>query len=97
MKPDQLYQELKDLAEKLGISVTDQNLRKTGIRVESGYCKVKGRDRFVMDKHLPAWQKVERLADFLSTRSHENIYVVPAVREVLHKHAAKPQRQGPPA
>ena len=90
MKPDQLYQELKDLAEKLDINVADQNLRKTGIRVESGYCKVKGRDWFVMDKHLPVWQKIERLASFLCTRSHEHIYVVPAVREVLYKHAPRP-------
>ena len=36
MKPDNIYQELKDLAEKLNITVAEQNLRKTGIHVNSG-------------------------------------------------------------
>ena len=49
MKPEQIYQELKDLAEKLEITVSEQNLRTAGIKVKSGLCKVKGKNLFVMD------------------------------------------------
>ena len=36
MKPDQIYQELKELAEKLQVTVLEQNLRSTGVRARSG-------------------------------------------------------------
>lgn len=85
MKPEQIYQELKDLTEKLGISVSEQNLRKSGISVKSGLCKVKGKQIFVMDKHKSIYKKNAILASFLQELPHENIYVVPAVRELISK------------
>jgi hypothetical protein len=91
MKPEQIYQEMKDLAEKLGIVVSEQNLRKIGIHVASGLCKVKGRLMFIMDKHENIREKTELLASCLSQMPHEDIYVVPAIREILHQHAAKRQ------
>ena len=85
MKPEQIYQELKDLTEKLGISVSEQNLRKSGISVKSGLCKVKGKQIFVMDKHKSIYKKNAILASLLQELPHENIYVVPAVRELISK------------
>jgi ABC-type enterochelin transport system substrate-binding protein len=89
MKPEQLYQELKDLAEKLEINVSEQNLRKTGIKVKSGLCKVKGKNIFIMDKHKSLHKKIKILASQLSKQSHEDLYVVPAVREMLDKYASQ--------
>ncbi|MBT8356428.1 MAG: hypothetical protein KJO61_01530 [Deltaproteobacteria bacterium] len=85
MKPEQIYQELKDLAEKLGIAVSEQNLRKSGISVKSGLCKVKGKQIFVMDKHKSIYKKNAILTSLLQELPHENIYVVPAVRELITK------------
>ncbi len=85
MKPEQIYQELKDLAEKLGIAVSEQNLRKSGISVKSGLCKVKGKQIFVMDKHKSIYKKNVILTSFLKELPHENIYVVPAVRDLISK------------
>ena len=85
MKPEQIYQELKDLAEKLGIAVSEQNLRKTGISVKSGLCKVKGKQIFVMDKHKSIYKKNVILTLLLKELPHENIYVVPAVRDLISK------------
>jgi len=85
MKPEQIYQELKDLAEKLGIAVSEQNLRKSGISVKSGLCKVKGKQIFVMDKHKSINNKNIILTSFIKELPHENIYVVPAVRELISK------------
>jgi len=89
MKPEQIYQELKDLAEKLAVTVTEQNLRTAGIKVKSGLCKVKGKDLFVMDKHKSIHKKIKILAAQLAGMSHEGVFVIPAVREVLNKYGDK--------
>jgi hypothetical protein len=36
MKPEQIYQDLKDLAEKLGVTVSEENFRRTGVNAHSG-------------------------------------------------------------
>ena len=89
MKPEQIYQELKDLAEKLAVTVTEQNLRTAGIKVKSGLCKVKGKDLFVMDKHKSIHKKINILAAQLARMPHEDVYLIPAVRELLNKYAEK--------
>ena len=83
LKPEKLYQELKDLAEKLGITVTEQNFRNTGIHVQSGYCKVKDVDHCIINKHLKLNKKMEVLGECLSMFPHESVYTVPAAREFL--------------
>ena len=89
MKPEQIYQELKDLAEKLAVTVSEQNLRTTGMKVKSGLCTVKGKDLFIMDKHKSIHKKIKILAAQLARMPHEDIYLIPAVREMLNKYADK--------
>jgi ABC-type enterochelin transport system substrate-binding protein len=85
MKPEQIYQELKDLAEKLEITVSEQNFRTTGIAVQSGLCKVRGKNVFIMDKHKSIHKKIKILAAHLAEIPHENVFMVPAVRDLLEK------------
>ena len=85
MKPEQIYQELKDLAEKLEITVSEQNFRTTGIKVKSGACRVKGRNLYIMDKHKSVHKKIKLLASHLAQIPHENVFIVPAVRDLLEK------------
>ena len=87
MKPDQLYQELKDLAERMQVTVSEQNLKTSGIKVRSGLCIVKGRKLFILDKHKSIHKKIKMLATQLSRIPHEDLYIIPAVRELLEKHA----------
>lgn len=87
MKADELYQQLRDFAAKLGVSVEEHNLRETGIPVKSGLCVLRGRKLFVMDKHKTLKKKIRILATALAGMEHENVYAVPAVRELLAKHA----------
>jgi hypothetical protein len=89
MKPEQIYQELKDLAEKLNITISEQNLRISGIRAKSGLCRVKGNNLFILDKHKSIHKKNKILAECLSKMNIENIFVVPAVREFLQKYSNK--------
>lgn len=83
MKPDKLYQELKDLAEKLGIIVSEQNFRTTGIHVKSGHCIVKNKDHCIIDKHLKLNKKIDVLGECISLFPHESVFAIPAVREYL--------------
>jgi ABC-type enterochelin transport system substrate-binding protein len=85
MKPEQIYQELNDLAEKLQITVSEQNFRTTGIAVQSGLCKVRGKNVFIMDKHKSIHKKIKILAAHLAEIHHENVFMVPAVRDLLEK------------
>ena len=89
MKPDRVYQELKDLAEKLEITVSEQNLRATGVKATSGLCKVKGKNLFIMDKNKSIHKKIKILAAQIAELPHENLYIVPTVRELLDKYAGK--------
>ena len=89
MKPDQVYQELIDLAERMQITVSEQNLRTAGIRVKSGLCTVKGQNLFIMDKHKSIHKKIKILATELAGMPHEDLYIIPAVRELLDKYAIK--------
>jgi hypothetical protein len=93
MKPEQIYQELKDLAEKLEINVSEHNLRIAGIAVKSGFCKVKGRDLFIMDKHKSIRKKIKLLAAHLAEIPHENVFIVPAIRDLLEKEQQFNQRR----
>jgi hypothetical protein len=89
MKPQQLYQHLKELAEKFDITVSEDNFRKVGLHVRSGFCTVKGKKHFIMNKHFKIQKKIDTLADFLSTLSHEQLYVIPAVRDLLNRSTKK--------
>ena len=89
MKPEQIYQELIDLAEKLQITVSEQNLRKTGVKAKSGLCKVKGKYLFIMDKHKSIHKKIDLLSENLSSVPHENIYIKPAIRELIEKQGSR--------
>ena len=85
MEPDQLYQELKELAEKIGISVSEQNLKTSGIKVRSGLCIVKGKKLLVIDKTKSIHQKIDVIAVVLERQPLESVYLIPAVRELLSK------------
>ena len=83
MKSSQLYLHLTELAEKLFISVSEQNLSQTGVSVQSGLCMVGEEKIYIMDKRLPLKSKIDLLANCLAEYDLENIYLVPALRELL--------------
>lgn len=84
MKPDQLYHNLKETAEKIGITVKEYNFKNTGIHVSSGLCKIREEQFFIMDKRLTVREKIDTLAECLKEMNLETVYIVPAVRELLN-------------
>ncbi len=89
MKPEQIYQDLKDLAERLGVTVSEQSFRASGIPVKSGCCLIKGELHCIIDKNITLHKKTTVLAQSLFDLPHENLYVVPAVRDIIIKHGRK--------
>jgi len=85
MKPEEMFQQLKELSEKLDISVSEENLRDSKAR--SGFCVVRNRNLFILDKHKSIHEKNAILAAFLSGRIGDDIFVVPAVREFIIENA----------
>jgi len=90
MKSDQLFENLMELAEKFGVTVSEQNLSKSGFRVKSGMCKVKGEDQIIIDKFLSLSKKNSMLARFLSEKIGDDTYILPAVRNFLEKNRPMP-------
>ena len=89
MKPEQIYHELKDLAEKLGVTVSEQNFRVSGIPVKSGFCIIKGKMHCIIDKKITLHKKTTVLAQSIVDLPHENLFVVPAVRDIIQKYGKK--------
>jgi hypothetical protein len=86
MNPTQLYEQLKELAAKLDITVTEQNMRVTGVNAKSGLCVVKNQKIFIMDKHLTVREKLETLADCLrESPTIDDVYIMPALRKYLER------------
>ena len=85
MKPSDIYQHLKDIAARIEISVSEHNFRATGINARSGLCRVRGKQRFIMDKHLSVREKIDVLGDCLADFPLDDIYIVPAVRKFLDR------------
>jgi hypothetical protein len=94
MTPEQIYQELKDLADKLQISVSEKSFRNIGFSVNSGFCIVKKENRCILDKSLKLPRKIEVLAECLAGMAHEDVFVVPAVRELLDQFRPKSDQKG---
>ncbi|PIU49106.1 MAG: hypothetical protein COS92_08335 [Desulfobacterales bacterium CG07_land_8_20_14_0_80_52_14] len=83
MKSEAVFEGLKDLAQKLGITVSEQNFRRLGVRAKSGFCIVKGKSMFLVDKQSAISEKIEILSSYLATLPTDHIYIIPAIRQRL--------------
>jgi len=83
VKPDQILEALVDLAQKLDVNVSEERFARGDVAVKSGACVVGSQKRVILDRRLDTRQKIEILASYLSRLAHEDIYVVPLVRDVL--------------
>ena len=61
---ERLFQELRSFAERSGIEVRCEKLaRDLGYKVRSGGCTVKGKKWVIVDRSLPAGERLDLLAD----------------------------------
>lgn len=65
MKESELFQELQKIAAHYGITVSIVNLKKYSYDIQSGMCKVRGKYRIFIDRHLHLSEKIDVLIDAL--------------------------------
>lgn len=79
MKLNDLYEELIELSNTLGIAV-----RKEKGNFRSGYCIVNEREMFILNKNTPLESLTSIMARGLAKHS-DNIHIKPAIREFIEK------------
>lgn len=84
VKPETLYQQLVELAERLGLPIILDKGPFSG-----GACILDGDELIVLNKSTPFEQRTRLLAEALASRDLGEIYLKPALRELL-------ERQVPP-
>lgn len=89
MKNEEIYHNLKEISEKVGIEVTEKNLQIPGLRAKSGLCTVEGKKMFIMDKRKTIKEKVDILGDCICQLEIDEIYIIPKMREILDKYKSK--------
>jgi hypothetical protein len=85
-----LLEELKNAAEKLGLSVREERLlREVGYRVRSGSCRVRDAEVIFLDRGLPTTAQIDVLVEELVRHPLDTIYLSPAARALLEGAAAR--------
>lgn len=85
-RDEALCEELKELATRVGVQVREERLlREVGYHVRSGACRVRGRDVIIIDRTLPAADRVDVLLAGLAGHDFETHYLSPALRALVEQ------------
>ena len=76
-------EDLKNVTEKLAISIEITDLNDQEFQIQSGYCKMNGKDLILLDKNLSLQEQAEVILKTLNNFDLENIYVASWIREHL--------------
>ena len=80
MKLKLIYNELKELLEKLGYKlVLDKGSFNTG------YCLLEDEKMIVINKNKPYENRIKILSEILSKINTDNIYIKPKIRELINQ------------
>jgi hypothetical protein len=78
-----LLQELKTVAERIGIRVREEKLfREVGYQVRGGGCRVRGQEVVFLDRDMPVPDRMDILIDELSRREVDRESLSPALRRL---------------
>jgi len=76
-------EDLKSVAEKLAIEIQITNLNDQDFNIQSGYCKLNGKDLILLDKNLSLQEQTEIILQALKNFDIDNIYVASWIRELI--------------
>ena len=76
-------EDLKLVTEKLAISIEITDLNDQEFQIQSGYCKMNGKDLIFLDKNLSLQEQAEVILKTLKSFDLENIYIASWIREHL--------------
>jgi len=78
-------EDLKAVAEKLSIEIESGNFADDDFPIQSGFCRVKGKNLIILDKKLNLESQAEIILKTLENFDLETIYVPSWIREQLEK------------
>jgi len=84
LKQKDLLKELIDISNDLGIKIIHSKGNFKG-----GYCILKKEKIIAINKNLPVEQRLTALINILSTWDTSNIYIKPAIRELIKSETLK--------
>jgi hypothetical protein len=76
-------EDLKLVTEKLAVSIEITDLNDQEFQIQSGYCKMNGKDLIFLDKNLSLQEQAEVILKTLKNFDLESIYVASWIREHL--------------
>ena len=76
-------EDLKSVTGKLAIEIEITDLNDQEFQIQSGYCKMNGKDLILLDKNLSLQEQAEIILKTLKNFDLENIYVASWIREHL--------------
>jgi len=76
-------EDLKSAAEKLAIEIKIADLNDQEFHIQSGYCKVDGKNLILLDINLTIHEQAEIILQTLKNFDLNNIYVAPWIRELV--------------
>ena len=76
-------EDLKNVTGKLAIAIEITDLNDQEFQIQSGYCKMNGKDLILLDKNLSLQEQAEVILKTLKNFDLENIYVASWIREHL--------------
>jgi len=76
-------EDLKGVTDRLSIEIITDNLFDPEITIQSGYCKIKGKNTIIIDKLLSIEEQIETILHVINKFNLEIIYVPLWIREHL--------------
>ncbi len=86
---EEILSQLEELSNSLEITVRYEKIQKESAFFPGGYCKVKGKDLIIINKMASLDDKVEIIARALLLFDLSQIYVLPAVRELIDSYGTE--------
>ena len=81
MDPLSRFEDLKKVADKLSIDIVTDSLFDPEILIQSGYCKVKGKNIIILDELLSIEEKSAVILQTLKKFDLETVYLPSWIRE----------------
>jgi hypothetical protein len=88
MDEKDILDQLEELAKTLGIKIRYEQLQKEGTFFPGGLCKVKGENILIINSKSGMDDKIETLTKAVISFDLSRVYMRPALREFLFKHAS---------
>ena len=83
MEKETILVELKNIFEKLGVEVKEQELMAYSERAKSGLVRVKNKRMVFLESELSIEEKIKILLQFLREFDLEQVFISPFIRDLI--------------